>query len=65
MTGESTYGPLAGGHACRVPLVLAQRSRVQVVCRLTWRFRLLDGDAPVLEALGNSVPFEIAIGATL
>eukprot|EP00658_Telonema_sp_P-2_P045610 TRINITY_DN3359_c0_g2_i2.p1 TRINITY_DN3359_c0_g2~~TRINITY_DN3359_c0_g2_i2.p1 ORF type:complete len:242 (-),score=52.04 TRINITY_DN3359_c0_g2_i2:225-950(-) len=48
VTGESTYGPLTGGNVCKVSLSLAQR--------------LLDNDAPVLEALGNVVPFELAIG---
>ena len=49
VTGESTFGEIKGGYMCKVPLVLAQR--------------LLDGRAPVLEILGRSIPYELAIGA--
>ena len=49
VTGESTFGEIKAGYTCKVSLMLAQR--------------LLDGTATVLESIGRSMPFEIAIGA--
>merc|ERR1712216_667510 len=48
VTGESTFGEIKGGYVCSVSLSLARR--------------LLDGNAPVLERLGESVAYELAIG---
>jgi exosome complex component RRP40 len=48
VTGECTFGDIQGGYVCKVSLLLAQR--------------LLDGRGPVLEIIGHSIPYELAIG---
>lgn len=49
VTGESTFGEIKGGDVCKLSLTHAKR--------------LLDGLSPVLELLGRSIPYELAIGA--
>ena len=48
VTNESVFGELAGGHVFDCPPAL---------CR-----RLMSTDCPILDALGNLAPFELAVG---